>query len=110
MSGKQGLLIGILIGLGVGLAGVMVTMHLLSEHTVTAQAEAYDRGVEAGMKLVAADGLDISAQLNQGMADENSRLAEKLTGVKTQLQALQSRDDLTPQAKEQIAGIMSGLE
>ena len=85
-------------------------MHLLSEQMVAKQAEAYDRGHEAGMQAVAADGIDISGQLNQGMAQENSRMAEQLRNTKTGLMALQGRDDLSLGAKEQVAGLIAALE
>jgi uncharacterized protein YunC (DUF1805 family) len=110
MSGRNGLIIGALIGIGIGLIAVMATMHLLSNEMVDKQAEAHERGLQEGMKSVAADGIDISDHLNKGMIEENERLANQVRGVKTQLQALQGRDDLTPQAKDQIAGIIDGLE
>jgi hypothetical protein len=110
MSGRNGLIIGALIGIGIGLIAVMATMHLLSNEMVDKQAEAHERGLQEGMKSVAADGFAIGDHLNQGMIEENETLGKRIRSVKTQLQALQGRDDLTPQAKDQVAGILAGLE
>lgn len=107
---KNGIVIGALIGLAIGLIGVMVTMHLLTEEMKIAQGEAHQRGLDEGMKSVASDGMDISDHLNKGMMEENEALSNQISGLKTQLQALQGRDDLTPQAKDQVAGILAGLE
>jgi hypothetical protein len=110
MSGRNGVIIGALIGIGLGLVAVMVTMHLMTEEMKVVQGEAYTRGVEEGQRQATADGLDISDHLNKGMIEENDALGNQVRSLKTQLQALQSRDDLTPQAKEQIAGILASLE
>jgi hypothetical protein len=107
---RNGIIIGALIGIACGLIGVMVTMHLLSSEMVEKQTEAHQKGYEEGQKSVAADGLDISGHLNQQMIEQNEALANQVRTVKTQLEALQGRDDLTPQAKEQVAGIIAGLE
>lgn len=110
MSGRNGLIIGVLAGLVCGLFGVILTMHLISNDIIEKQSAAYAQGLQDGVKKAAADGLDISSQLNQGMADENAQLVETLHTTRTQLEALQGRDDLTPQAKDQIAGIIAGLQ
>ncbi|MCB9934408.1 MAG: hypothetical protein H6840_01855 [Planctomycetes bacterium] len=110
MSGKNGLIIGLLAGMACGLFGVILTMHLVSSDIVEKQSAAYSEGLRDGLKKATADGLDISDQLNQGMANENAQLVETLRTTRTQLEALQGRDDLTPQAKDQIAGIIAGLQ
>jgi hypothetical protein len=110
MSGRNGLIVGALVGISLGLIGVMVTMHLLSNEMVEAKTEAFQHGLDEGMKRASSDGIDISDHLNRGMIEENEALAGQVRGVKTQLTALQSRDDLTPQAREQVAGIIDSLE
>lgn len=107
---RNGVIIGALIGIAFGLIGVMVTMHLLSNEMVEAQTEAHQKGYEEGQASVAGDGYDISKHLNSEMVAQNEALADQVRSVKTQLEALQGRDDLTPQAKDQVAGIIDSIK
>ncbi|MCA8918640.1 MAG: hypothetical protein KDB32_06145 [Planctomycetes bacterium] len=106
MMDKQSMVVGVLIGLVFGLIGVLVTFYFTTEGMKTKQAEAYDLGLAEGLKRSGTDGINISSHMLQ----ENQDLHAQLDGLSTQLQALQSRDDLTPQAKEQIAGILESLK
>ncbi|MCB9893635.1 MAG: hypothetical protein H6839_04225 [Planctomycetes bacterium] len=112
MSGRNGLILGLVIGVTVGLVAVLVTMHVLSEQTVTKQASAYDQGLKDGLEMAQDPGvgIDISGKVNTGLMDENRALARQIDAARTGLEALQGRDDLTPQAKDQVALIMEGLK
>lgn len=110
MSGKAGLAIGLLTGLIIGLIAVGVSLHHMSGRTQKKQGEAFNEGRQRGLEMATQGGLEISGQLNQGMAQDNERMAELLDQTRLQLQALQARDDLTPQAKEQLAGVLAALD
>ena len=112
MSGKRGIVIGVLIGVILGLVGVLVSIHFTSAEMKERQAEAYDQGFKDGASRVGEDGIDISGRLNQDALQKASSvdsLRNQLDSVKTQLQALQGRDDMTPQAKDEVAVILEGL-
>ena len=55
-------------------------------------------------------GIDISGKVNTGLMDENRALAQQIDMIRTGLQALQGRDDLTPQAKDQVSLMLEGLK
>lgn len=109
MSGKAGLAIGLLTGLIIGLIAVAVSVHYMSGRTQARQGEAYEEGRKRGLEMATEGGLEISGHLNRGMAQDNQRMAELLDRTRLQLQALQARDDLTPQAKDQLAGVLAAL-
>jgi hypothetical protein len=112
MSGKRGIVIGLLIGIVLGLVGVLVTIHFTTSELKQRQADAYDKGYKAGVERAGKDGIDISGKLNQAsykQAQAATDLRNQLDSVKTQLQALQGRDDMTPQAKDQVQIILEGL-
>jgi hypothetical protein len=107
---RNGVIIGALIGIACGLIGVMVTMHLMSNELIAKQTEAHAKGYEEGQRSVAVDGFEISEHLNKEMIEQNETMANQLRSVRMQLEALQGRDDLTPQAKDQVAGIIDSLK
>lgn len=110
MNNKWAMVIGLLIGLVFGLMGVLATLHFATAEMDEKQAEAYDQGVEAGLKRAGSDGIDISGRLNTSAIQGSLEMRQQLDGVKTALAAFQSRDDLTPQAQDQLALIIEGLK
>lgn len=101
-------------GLIIGLIGVIVTMHLLTDDISAKQAAAYDQGLEKGLEMATADmqgnEVNIGDALNKGMAEDNQNLREQLSDVKMQLQVLNARDDVPQGVRDQIAEIINGMD
>ena len=112
MSGTKGLILGLLIGTVIGLVGILVTMHVVSGQVDTRERDAFDRGLKTGLDMATDDsiGIDIGGKVNTGLLDENKVLAGQLDDTRNALQALMARDDLTPQAKDQIELILEGMK
>ena len=108
MSGKKGLAVGLIIGFVIACIGVTTTIIVYDNQIQTKQAEAFDKGFEEGASTDVS--ADISEKFNTGLMDENKALADQLDGARNKLEALQSRDDLTPQAKDQINLILESLK
>ncbi|MCA8914850.1 MAG: hypothetical protein KDB90_05520 [Planctomycetes bacterium] len=112
MNGRNGLILGLVIGVVLGLVAVLITMHVYSDQLVSRQADAYDKGLKEGLEMATDPGvgIDISGKVNTGLMDENRALAQQIDMIRTGLQALQGRDDLTPQAKDQVSLMLEGLK
>ncbi|MCA8910645.1 MAG: hypothetical protein KDB82_02985 [Planctomycetes bacterium] len=110
MSGKRGFAIGLLLGVIFGLVGNLVTLHFTTAELDKRQADAYDKGYKDGVERASKDGIDISGRLNRNAVQQTNDLRNQLDSVKTQLQALQGRDDMSPQAKDQVEVILEGLK
>lgn len=109
MSGKAGLIIGLLIGVIIAVAGSLTMMVLATGEMEERQAEAYHRGYDDATKDLPQGGPSISAELNQRTLRQNEELSEALDTARTQLQALNARDDLTPDTREEITRIVNDL-
>ena len=101
-------------GLIVGLVGVIVTMHVLTDDVTARQAAAYDEGLKKGLELATQEnegvGIELGDHFNRQMADDNDALRKQLDDVKIQLQVLNSRSDLPQDARDQVAEIVNSLE
>lgn len=101
-------------GLILGLIGVLVTMHLLTNDVTEKQAAAYDQGLRKGIEMASADmageAIDIGGALNRGMAEDNERMQKQLEDIKLRLQALNARADLPQDARDQLAEIVNAIE
>lgn len=101
-------------GVIVGLIGVIITMHVMTDDITSKQAAAYDQGLRDGLEMATEDikgeGVDIGDALNQGMAEDNERMRKQLGNVKLQLQVLQSRDDLPQPVRDELADLINGMD
>lgn len=109
MSGKSGLIIGLLVGVILAIAGSLTTVMLVGGEMDRKQAEAYDRGFSDAMDNLKSDSETISSGFNQVMLQENKHLQESIDSTRTRLQGVMARDDLPQSAKDELANIVNDL-
>jgi flagellar biosynthesis/type III secretory pathway protein FliH len=109
MTTKQGIGLGLLCGIAVGVAGCVAMLIWTGERSKAAQADAYQQGRAAGFTQARGEGQAISLMLNEGLMQSNEDMSAQIDEALKLLKPLSERDDLPEGAKEAISSALETL-
>jgi len=99
MSGKTGVLVGLMIGLVIAAGAAFATMLVLGGAVKEREVRAYEQGYADRMQHALEEPQRISASLNQGLVEENERLATNAENALARLKELASQPDLSAESR-----------
>ena len=109
MTGKMGLLVGLMVGFVLAVASSVVTMIVVGGKVAEREAKAYDEGVAAGMDGARLGGEKVSDVLNKGLLEENADRARRADAAKGKLKELIEHPETSAAAKAKAQEAMDAL-
>ncbi len=109
MTGKMGLLIGLMVGFVMAVASSVTTMILVSSEVQSREAKAYEAGMADGTGAAKVGQGKVSDVLNRGLMQENADRAQRAEEAKGKLSELLALPGLPDQARTKAQEAVDAL-
>lgn len=109
MSGKMGLIVGLMIGFVVAVAASVTTMIVISGELQARESKAYEAGLADGSDAAKIGQGKVSNILNKAMLEENADRARRADEAKAKLKELVAMEALPEPAKAKAQEAMDAL-
>jgi hypothetical protein len=103
MSGKTGLLVGLMIGLVIAASGAVATMFITGGAIKERESTAWQAGYDTRAEHALGEQRTITTTLNQGLVNENEKLSAQNDNARAKLAELLARTDLSAEARDKAA-------